>query len=144
MDQFYRRIIARALVYRVPDNLDVRRLEVGEMQETLPYKENEPGKEDLMVLHHDFNKDFQDMSYGEALARLSGLVIRRNGLSDGKTELVYGMPEDERHIDWDELMKHIKEDEELRRLEDETRLEELEKQALEAHEECITEEYLNT
>ena len=144
MDQFYRRIIARALVYRVPDNLDVRRLEVGEMQETLPYKENEPGKEDLMVLHHDFNKDFQDMSYGEALARLSGLVIRRNGLSDGKTELVYGMPEDERHIDWDELMKHIKEDEEFRRLEDETRLEELEKQALEAHEECITEEYLNT
>ena len=54
------------------------------------------------------------------------------------------MPEDERHIDWDELMKHIKEDDELRRLEDETRLEELEKQALEAHEESITEEYLNT
>ena len=84
MDQFYRRIIAKAVVYRVPDEPDVRRLTVGEMQETEAYKENEPGSQMLMTLHHDFNKDLQDMSYGEALKRLTDIVIQRNGLNGGQ------------------------------------------------------------
>ena len=34
LDQFFRRILARVKVYRVPNDMDIRRIEVGHMQET--------------------------------------------------------------------------------------------------------------
>lgn len=86
LDQFYRRIIARVKVYRVPDNLDVRRIEVGQMQETNRYLEDIPGTSDCngeskhVTLHHDFNKDVQDMEYEDAVEYLSAMTMARNGL----------------------------------------------------------------
>lgn len=75
MDQFFRRILARVIVYRVGD---VRRLRIGHMQETDPYKAEEPGKGTQMTLHHDFCGDEMDVDYDTALAHLSDLVMRRN------------------------------------------------------------------
>lgn len=75
MDQFFRRIFARVIVYRVGD---VRRLRIGHMQETAPYEAQEPGKVTQMTLHHDFGGDEMDVDYDTALAHLSDLVMRRN------------------------------------------------------------------
>lgn len=86
LDQFFRRIIACVKVYRVPDNLDVRRIEVGSMQETNRYLADIPGTKDSngeskhVTLHYDFNKDVQDMDYGEAQEYLSAMVMARNKL----------------------------------------------------------------
>ena len=85
LDQFYRRIIARVKVYRVPDNLDVRRIEVGEMRETNRYIAKVPGTNCwgsslTVALNHDFNKDVQDMNYEDALEYLSAMTMARNGL----------------------------------------------------------------
>ena len=79
MDQFIRRIMARVVVYRVPDYEDVRRIKIGNMQETAPYKLPAPSAMggDL-TLHHDFKKDEMDLSYQEGLAYLSDAVMRRN------------------------------------------------------------------
>lgn len=85
LDQFFRRIIARVRVYRVPD-IDVRRIEVGEMQETNRYLVNEPGACGpdrhlrKLTLHHDFNKNLQDMEYDEAQEYLSAMVMERNNI----------------------------------------------------------------
>lgn len=87
LDQFFRRIMACVKVYRVPDNLDCRRIEVGSMQETNRYLADIPGTKDSngdskqVTLHYDFNKDVQDMDYEEAQDYLSAMVIARNGLS---------------------------------------------------------------
>lgn len=75
MDQFFRRILARVIVYRVGD---VRRLRIGHMQETDPYEAQEPGKVTQMTLHHDFSADEMDVDYETALQHLSDLVMRRN------------------------------------------------------------------
>lgn len=86
LDQFFRRIMARVRVYRVPDNLDVRRIEVGEMQETNRYLVDEPGTKDYMgrtsklQLHHDFKKNLQDMEYDEAQEYLSAMVMANNDM----------------------------------------------------------------
>lgn len=83
MDQFFRRILARAIVYRVPED-DTRRLLVGHMRETAPYELDEPGAGDnsnKLTLHHDF-KDEQDLSYEDSIDYLAGLVMSRNRLKD--------------------------------------------------------------
>lgn len=75
MDQFFRRILARVIVYRVGD---VRRLRIGHMQETAPYEAQEPGKVTQMTLHHDFGANEMDVDYETALQHLSDLVMLRN------------------------------------------------------------------
>lgn len=86
MDQFFRRIMARVKVYRVPDNLDVRRIEVGEVQNLNRYlaeihgTRNYNGDYDRVSLNYNFEKDIQDMDYDEAQQYLSALVMRNNGL----------------------------------------------------------------
>lgn len=90
LDQFFRRIMARVKVYRVPDNLDVRRIEVGEMQETNRYLVAEPGVPETpygtktLALHHDFDKNLQDMEYDDAKEYLSALVMERNMTNEVK------------------------------------------------------------
>lgn len=88
MDQFFRRILARVKVYRVPNNMDVRRIEVGQMQETNRYLESVPGTRNQwgeyehVALHHDFNKDLQDMNYEDAQEYISAMVVERNKKGD--------------------------------------------------------------
>jgi hypothetical protein len=88
LDQFYRRILAYIRVYRVPDDAEMRRVRIGQMQEVDPYRVPEPGCATSLQLHHDFNKDVQDMSCEDAQACLSELVILRDkrvvkGVADG-------------------------------------------------------------
>lgn len=88
MDQFFRRILARVKVYRVPDDPDVRRIEVGEMQETNRYLVKQPGSSQwngqypTLALHHNFEDNLQDMSFDDAQEYLSAMVMSRN--SGGK------------------------------------------------------------
>lgn len=82
MDQFYRRIMARVMVYRVPDT-DIRRIETGHMQEVDGYTTQIADKS--LTLHHDFTKDVEDMSYDEAITKLSETIITRNKLN-GNTQ----------------------------------------------------------
>ena len=85
MDQFYRRIMARIKVYRVPDDADIRRIEVGEMRETASYLEACPGDaryvNSKLELHHDFNQNIKDMDYDDAQKHISSMVMDRNGLN---------------------------------------------------------------
>lgn len=84
IDQFFRRILAHVCVYRVPDDVDTRRVVIGEMQETAPYHVKEPsgrysnGSSSIMTLHHDFSANKCDMSYEDAILRLTDLTISRN------------------------------------------------------------------
>ena len=86
MDQFFRRIMARVKVYRVPDSPDVRRIEVGEVQDSNRYLAEIPGTRncygdcDRVSLCYNFEKDVQDMDYDEAQQYLSTLVMKHNGL----------------------------------------------------------------
>ena len=86
MDQFFRRIMARVKVYRVPDSPDVRRIEVGEVQDSNKYLAEIPGTRncygdcDRVSLCYNFEKDVQDMDYDEAQQYLSTLVMKHNGL----------------------------------------------------------------
>ena len=88
MDQFFRRILARVKVYRVPNDTDVRRIEVGQMQETnrylaeIPGTQNYRGEKECVSLHHDFNKDLQDMDYTDAQEYISAIVVDRNKKGD--------------------------------------------------------------
>ena len=77
MDQFYRRIMARVMVYRVPDT-DIRRIEKGNMQEVDGYTAQVADKS--LTLHHDFEKDVEDLSYDEAITKLSETIMTRNKL----------------------------------------------------------------
>ena len=86
MDQFFRRIMARAIVYRVPDS-DERRIGIGTMQETDAYQLEEPGTHSIyghseLTLHHDFveTDETRYMEYGEALNHLTEMVMQRNRL----------------------------------------------------------------
>ena len=78
MDQFYRRIMARVMVYRVPDT-DIRRIETGHMQEVDEYKKTIGDK--TVFMHHDFNKDVEDTDYDEAITKLSETIMARNKLN---------------------------------------------------------------
>lgn len=86
MDQFFRRIMARVKVYRVPDSPDVRRIEVGEVQDSNKYLAEIPGTRncygdcDRVSLCYNFEKDVQDMDYDDAQQYLSTLVMKHNGL----------------------------------------------------------------
>lgn len=86
MDQFFRRIMARVKVYRVPDSPDVRRIEVGEVQDSNRYLAEIPGTRncygdcDRVSLCYNFEKDVQDMDYDDAQQYLSTLVMKHNGL----------------------------------------------------------------
>ena len=88
LDQFFRRILARVKVYRVPNDMDVRRIEVGQMQETnrylaeIPGTHNYRGERERVSLHHDFNKDLQDMDYTDAQEYISAMVVDRNKKAD--------------------------------------------------------------
>lgn len=88
MDQFFRRIMARVKVYRVPDSPDVRRIEVGEVQNSnrylaeIPGTQNYYGDYDRVSLGYNFEKDVQDMDYDDAQQYLSTLVMRQNGLNE--------------------------------------------------------------
>ncbi len=110
MDQFYRRITARIEVYREPET-DTRRVIVGEMQESDAYDVVVTRKKTTLTLHHDFNKDSQDMAYSDALNRLSDMVLLRNTypkyrLSPEEAAELAEMPEmDEEEMEaiWDEV-----------------------------------------
>lgn len=85
MDQFFRRILARIQVYRVPDNMDIRRIAIGEMQEGKQYLAQVPGTKDYITgrpdtvsLHHSFDKNEKDMTPDDALEHLSSMVMKRN------------------------------------------------------------------
>ena len=84
LDQFFRRILAHVVVYRVPDDMDTRRVLVGEMRETAPYSVESPkGPSDNngagLTLHHDYKDGEKDMGYDEALEWLTGLTMKQNG-----------------------------------------------------------------
>ena len=87
MDQFFRRIMARVKVYRVPDSPDVRRIEVGEVQDSNRYLAEIPGTRncygdcDRVSLCYNFEKDVRDMDYDDAQQYLSTLVMKHNGLN---------------------------------------------------------------
>lgn len=84
MDQFFRRLTAHVVVYRVPDDPDTRRAIVGEMRETLPYTVPSPsgvdrnGEQKTLTLAHDFAEGRQDMEYEDALDRLADIAMERN------------------------------------------------------------------
>lgn len=86
IDQFFRRILARVIVYRVPANPDVRRMLVGHMREIPPKELDKPGSEtgETLTVHHDFLHDERDLSFDEALEHLSEVVVGRNNLLGGK------------------------------------------------------------
>lgn len=88
MDQFIRRIMARVVVYRLPDDNDVRRLRIGKMEETDPYRveaptNNNPNNPTTLTLHHHFNSMGSfDVSLDEGVSYLSALIMRNNKIDD--------------------------------------------------------------
>lgn len=87
MDQFIRRIMARAIVYRVPDS-DERVVTIGKMEETDAYKIDDPnghswnGEPNQLTLHHDFTQtdDSTKMQYDDAIAHLTNIAMSNNKL----------------------------------------------------------------
>lgn len=80
LDQFFRRIMARIIVYRVPDT-DTRRISVGEMKETTAYKIDSPSSDGgTLTLHHKFEhgENTRSMEYNDALNYLTKIVIDNN------------------------------------------------------------------
>lgn len=88
MDQFFRRLTAHVVVYRVPDDPETRRAIVGEMRETAPYRVQSPsgreynGEQAMLTLSHDMRENEQDMDYDAALDRLADIAMRRNGAGE--------------------------------------------------------------
>lgn len=88
MDQFFRRLTAHVVVYRVPDDPETRRAIVGEMRETMPYQVQSPsgreynGEQATLTLSHDMRENEQDMEYDAALDRLADIAMRRNGAGE--------------------------------------------------------------
>ena len=96
MDQFFRRILARVFVYRVSNDVDVRRLKAGHPDGVQPgerrvqighvgrvpprtlWTSKLPAGAHVTV-HYDFLDGVANMDCGEAAAHLSGLVMERNG-----------------------------------------------------------------
>lgn len=85
MDQFFRRIMARVVVYRVPDS-EERQISIGTMQETSEYlvdaPTNNPAFPDTLKLHHGFISDGETlkMNYDEAINYLAEMVKENNSL----------------------------------------------------------------
>lgn len=82
MDQFIRRIMSRVVVYRVPDT-DERRVEIGMMNETEPYRVPSPAdrRSEMLTLHHSFDScddPYSDKSYQDGLVYLTNEVLKRN------------------------------------------------------------------
>lgn len=86
MDQFLRRIMAKIIVYRVPDNPDERRLMIGKMEETEhPYEIRKKNGMDMktLTLHHAFNAtDTKDVSVEDGLEQLTNMVMLNNDLNN--------------------------------------------------------------
>lgn len=82
MDQFLRRIMAKIIVYRVPDNPSERRLAIGTMEETEhPYTVTKNMK--TLTLHHAFDAtDTKDISVEDGLERLTAMVMQNNNLNN--------------------------------------------------------------
>lgn len=82
MDQFLRRIMAKIIVYRVPDNPDERRLAIGKMEETEhPYTVTKNMK--TLTLHHAFDAtDTKDVSIEDGLEQLTDMVMQNNDLNN--------------------------------------------------------------
>lgn len=83
MDQFIRRIMARAVVYRVPDT-DERRVSIGYMKEVDAYNLPSPGTaSEELTLHHDFVSAPGDeyMDYKESLDTFTNIVMVNNKLA---------------------------------------------------------------
>lgn len=96
MDQFFRRILARVLVYRVEGDYNARRLLAGHPEGTKPDERRvyigHMGRTPLRQLstkglppgtcvpvNHDFLEGPLNMDFDEAAMHLSGLVMERNG-----------------------------------------------------------------
>lgn len=77
MDQFFRRILAQIIVYKVNDT---RRFIIGHMRETPPHEVQIPRSRKTITMHHDFGKDEKDLNYPDALEYLSDLAMSRNNL----------------------------------------------------------------
>lgn len=79
MDQFIRRIMARVVVYRVPDS-EERLISIGEMKETGAYELNSPAGDRTLTLHHDFDIDetTKNMNAADAISYLVDIVSRNN------------------------------------------------------------------
>ena len=82
LDQFFRRVLAKVIVYRIPDT-ETRRIGVGTMQEKEEYTVSKGDKE--LTLHHDFigvNSPKVDLSgymaYQDGIDFLTDLVMSRN------------------------------------------------------------------
>lgn len=91
MDQFIRRIMAKIIVFRVPDDEELRRLRIGVMQETEEYQVPAPSHRDgeMLDLHHAFDSaGSHEVEIDEGLKYLSGLVMKNNKLDDEDTQAV--------------------------------------------------------
>ena len=74
--------MSRVVVYRVPDT-DERRVEIGMMNETEPYRVPSPAdrRSEMLTLHHSFDScddPYSDKSYQDGLVYLTNEVLRRN------------------------------------------------------------------
>jgi len=80
--------------------------------------ETEPGSASKqLTLHHDFKKDYQDMSYTDALHRLANMVMQRNGIKAKNTDVARDLTPQEQEAFEDRI---IEEDQEERRERDES------------------------
>lgn len=79
MDQFIRRIMARVVVYRVPDS-EERRVAIGEMAEIDEYSLESPAGDKMLTLHHGFipNETTRNMEIENAISHLVDIVSRNN------------------------------------------------------------------
>lgn len=81
MDQFFRRILAHVTVYRVPDDMDVRRVQIGQMHEKPAYTVAEPGSGGYRSMMLRYGHDpVSDMDYEDALDWLATLAMSRSGV----------------------------------------------------------------
>lgn len=79
MDQFFRRILAKVVVYRVPNDMKTRMIHVGKMKESDEYSIVVPGTNDVVNLHHEFNAyGSNGLSWEDALEYLTEIVMSNN------------------------------------------------------------------
>lgn len=91
MDQFIRRIMAKVVVFRVPDDYETRRLKIGRMEESDAYQIASPDKAngEQLTLHHEFNSiGSYDVEYSDGIKYLSALVMKNNKYDDEETQKV--------------------------------------------------------
>lgn len=89
MDQFIRRIMAKVVVFRVPDDYETRRLKIGRMKESPEYQIASPEENKQLSLHHEFNSiGSYDMSYDDGIKYLSALVMKNNKFDTEETQKI--------------------------------------------------------